>query len=129
MSTTHRKPGGVLSCLSPELPPHKVTALTPSPILSPELISQPEVANLGGVMTTEDRKVYLVRGGRFGEDEDYALENGLAIIGFRDFPSLANLDDWQAAFNLATGAQPELKPRAVGNFAGQLWAPAGTSRF
>ena len=41
-------------------------------------------------MTTEHRKVYLVRGGRFGEDEDYALENGLAIISFRDFPSLAN---------------------------------------
>ena len=73
-------------------------------------------------MTTEHRKVYLVRGGRFGEDEDYALENGLAIIGFRDFPSLANLDGYPAVFNLVTGAQTELKPRAAGNFSGQLWA-------
>ena len=37
-------------------------------------------------MTTEHSKVYLVLGGRFGEDEDYAFENGLAIIGLRGFP-------------------------------------------
>ena len=73
-------------------------------------------------MTTEHRKVYLVRGGRFGEDEDYALENGLAIIGFRGFPSLANLGDYPAVSNLVTVAQPELKTRAAGNFSGQLWA-------
>ena len=73
-------------------------------------------------MTTEHRKVYLVRGGRFGEDEDYALENGLAIIGFRDFPSLANLDDYPAVFNLVNSAQPELKTRAAGNFSRQLLA-------
>ena len=73
-------------------------------------------------MTTEHSKVYLVRSGRFGEDEDYALENGLAIIGFRDFPSLANLDDYPAVFNLVTNAQPELKTRQAGNFSGQLWA-------
>jgi len=72
-------------------------------------------------MTTEHRKVYLVRGGRFGEDEDYAFENGLAIIGFRGFPSLANLGDYPAVSNLVTVAQPELKPRAAGN-SGQLWA-------
>ena len=64
-------------------------------------------------MTTADRKVYLVRGGRFGEDEDYALENGLAIIGFREYPSLANSDDYSAVFNLVTSVQPELKARAA----------------
>ena len=33
-------------------------------------------------------KLYLARAGRNGEDEDLALENNLAIIDFRDIPSL-----------------------------------------
>jgi hypothetical protein len=39
---------------------------------------------------TEQRKVYLARAGRNGEDEEYALDHGLAAIGFREFPSLAD---------------------------------------
>ena len=33
-------------------------------------------------------KVYLVRGGRSGEDEEYVIQNNLAIIGFHEVPSL-----------------------------------------
>ena len=36
----------------------------------------------------EAPKVYLARAGKNGEDEDYALENNLAIIGFQNIPSL-----------------------------------------
>jgi predicted Mrr-cat superfamily restriction endonuclease len=35
----------------------------------------------------EPTKVYLSRGGRLGEDEEFALEQGLAIIGFREVGS------------------------------------------
>ena len=37
---------------------------------------------------TDAPKVYLVRAGRNGEDEDYALTHNLAIIGFQNVPSL-----------------------------------------
>jgi len=40
----------------------------------------------------EQPKVYVARAGRNGEDEEYALENGLAIIGYREIPSAAAKD-------------------------------------
>ena len=67
-------------------------------------------------------KIYLARGGRNGEDEDLALENNLAIIDFREVPSLEEANDYDAVARLVTQALPDHKPRARGNFAGQLWA-------
>lgn len=73
-------------------------------------------------MTTTSSKVYLVRAGGSGEDESYALDHGVAIIGFSEYPSLAKAKDYEAVLALAKATKPELKPRAVGNYAGQLWA-------
>ena len=67
-------------------------------------------------------KVYLIRAGRNGEDEDYALENNLAVIGFQDVPSLEGAEDYDAVVNLVKDTLPDEKPRAIGNRAGQLWA-------
>ncbi len=67
-------------------------------------------------------KVYLVRAGRNGEEEDYALTNNVAIIGFRDVPSLEGMKDYDEVFKQVSEALPGRKPRAVGNLAGQLWA-------
>lgn len=71
---------------------------------------------------SEQPKVYLARAGRNGEDEDLALDNGLAIVGFRDVPSLAAAEDYDAVFKIVQEAMPGAKPRAIGNRAGQLWA-------
>jgi restriction system protein len=70
----------------------------------------------------EQPKVYMVRAGKNGEDEDYALENGLAVIGFREIPPLEGAKDYDAIAKLVAQALPTAKPRAIGNFAGQLWA-------
>ncbi|MDE0603736.1 MAG: restriction endonuclease [bacterium] len=67
-------------------------------------------------------KIYLTRAGRNGEDEERALENDLAIIGFREVPSLAVAKDYEGVHGIVSEAFPEAKPRAVGNLAGQLWA-------
>ena len=67
-------------------------------------------------------KVYLVRAGRNGEDEDYALENNVAIVGFRDVPTLEGASDFDAVLELVKNAYPDIKSRAAGNFSGQLWA-------
>ena len=66
-------------------------------------------------------KVYLARAGSNGEDEDYALENGLAIIGFRDFGSLEHIDSYEDIVGLVRARQPDWKPAATGICAGQLW--------
>ena len=67
-------------------------------------------------------KLFLVRAGQNGEDEDLALENSLAIIDFRDIPSLEGAMDYDAVAKLVGDAIPEEKPRRRGNFSGQLWA-------
>jgi len=73
-------------------------------------------------MNNTTPKVYLARAGGNGEDEVYALDYGAAIIGFREFPSLATAKDYDAILALVKAAKPDLKPRAAGNYAGQLWA-------
>lgn len=67
-------------------------------------------------------KVYLVRAGRNGEDEDVAIENNLAIIGFNEIPSLEEARDYDEVAKTVGEALPQSKPRAIGNFAGQLWS-------
>jgi restriction system protein len=70
----------------------------------------------------ESVKLYLSRAGRNGEDEEVALENNLAIIGFRAVPSLENAKDYKEVSKIVSAAYPDKKPRAIGNFSGQLWA-------
>ena len=55
-------------------------------------------------------KVYLTRAGRDGEDEDYALENGLAIIGFTEFSSFENLADYNSMVSFVRHTKPEFRP-------------------
>jgi hypothetical protein len=51
-------------------------------------------------MTTTLRKVYLASAGATGEDEEFALENHLAINGFRDVPRLALAKDYHDVFKI-----------------------------
>lgn len=71
---------------------------------------------------TEAPKIYLVRAGKSGEDEETALENHLAIIGFERVPSLERAKDWDGIFAEVKSHMSEAKPRAIPNIAGQLWA-------
>jgi len=70
----------------------------------------------------EQPRVFLVRAGGSGEDEDYVLEHGVAIMGYREFPSLESAHDYDTVLKVVSEAKPELRPRAAGNYAGQLWA-------
>jgi predicted Mrr-cat superfamily restriction endonuclease len=78
---------------------------------------------------TEQAKIYLARAGASGEDEDYALENGLAIIGFIEVGSLEGLPDYESVFSLVRKSMPGAKPRQIGNISGQLWAFAIAMKF
>ena len=46
-------------------------------------------------MSKAQQRVFLVRAGGDGEDEQYAIENGVAIIGFQEVPSLGGVNDYQ----------------------------------
>jgi restriction system protein len=69
-----------------------------------------------------DPRLFLIRAGGAGEDEEYVLENGVAVIGFTDYPSFEGATDYNQVFSIISNAAPEMKPRAKGNHAGQLWA-------
>ena len=71
---------------------------------------------------TTPRKVYLARAGRNGEDEEYALDNNVVVVGFRDVPSLAQAKDYDAVFKIVESAKGGGKVRSIGNYAGQIWA-------
>lgn len=71
---------------------------------------------------TEPSRVFLVRAGKHGADEDVALEKGLALVGFTEIPSLEKVKDYDGIFDLVAKGNPGGKPRALGNLAGQLWA-------
>ena len=77
---------------------------------------------------SESPKVYLVRGGRVGEAEEYALQNDLAIIGFSEVPSLDGVSDYNSMWQLVRSAYPDAKSRKISNFAGQLSCFASSIR-
>jgi len=70
--------------------------------------------------TIEPRPVWLVRAGSHGEDEDAALDLGLAIIGFHDIPSLAGIRDIDGVIEHVSRATPGAKRPNIRNRAGQL---------
>lgn len=73
--------------------------------------------------------VYLARAGRNGEDEEAALESGLAVIGFRGVASLGQAKDYKAVLRMVKEGIPDGKPNAQVNFARQLTAFACTMRM
>ena len=77
---------------------------------------------MGDSRMSQNPKVFLVRAGQSGEDEDRVLEDNIAILGYLDVPSLASATDYKGVQKIVASAFPDRKPRAVGNFAGQLGA-------
>jgi restriction system protein len=66
--------------------------------------------------------VWVVRAGKHGEDEELALEKGLAIVRFNEFGDLAEFDSVKAMADWFVSAHPDApRPRAE-NYARQLWA-------
>lgn len=79
-------------------------------------------------MTDRVPRVFLVRAGRNGEDEEYVLEHNLAVIGFIEVPALDRAANFDAILELVNASYPGIRSRAAGNYAGQLWAFAISMR-
>jgi restriction system protein len=69
----------------------------------------------------DNPRLYLARAGKYGEDEELALENGIAVIRFDQVPSLESAKDYAAVEGLVGKALPNAKPKAIANHARQLW--------
>ena len=67
-------------------------------------------------------KAWIVRSGRMGERESWAIENGVAGGGFLEIGSLEKCNSREDVRLQIASSLPNSKPRKVTNFASQLWA-------
>ena len=66
--------------------------------------------------------VWLVRAGKYGENEQAALVNGVVTIGWRELPDLTQLTDTDALTSLYRTTCPNAAAGRVANHVRQLWA-------
>lgn len=66
--------------------------------------------------------LWLIRAGKHGEDENTALNKGLAIIGWHEMPDVSGVESYEAMKQKHFEVYPNMSPRAVTNNAAQLWA-------
>ena len=67
-------------------------------------------------------KVWLIRAGRHGEDEDAALSEGRAIIGFNDVGNLTAFQDVEAVAKAMFKSDSDPNENRANNRARQIWA-------
>lgn len=66
--------------------------------------------------------LWMVRAGRNGEQEEGALEHGVATIGWNDFPDLSSIGSRDELKELYEQHYPGEKTKQVAHAVGQLWA-------
>ena len=66
--------------------------------------------------------LWLIRAGKHGEDENTALDKGLAIIGWLEMPDVSNVQSYEEMKRKHSEVYPDMSPNAVANNAAQLWA-------
>lgn len=66
--------------------------------------------------------VWLVRAGKHGERQEFALQNGEAVIGWSELPDLSKTKSREEMKGHLQRAFTEIPEGRLNNFAGQLWA-------
>lgn len=66
--------------------------------------------------------VWLVRAGRYGQNEDFAIDRGRAVIGWDGLPDLSEVDTREKLTELMREAYPDASNYKLGNYVGQVWA-------
>ena len=77
---------------------------------------------------SEPRRIWLMRAGGHGEDEEMALSEGRAMIGFRDTKDLATYDDVEAVAKAILKADTTPNENRAANRARQAWAFSHTAQ-
>ncbi|WP_368834104.1 restriction endonuclease [Mycobacterium intracellulare] len=68
---------------------------------------------------------WMVRAGKSGEREQWAIDRSVTGAGFEEVADLTEAHDREQVQAAAAAAYPQAKPTAVRNFAAQLWALRG----
>lgn len=69
--------------------------------------------------------LWLVRAGRHGEREDFALENNVVVIGWDGLKDLSAISSRDELVRVMAEVYPDEKPKARLNYASQIWAFVG----
>ena len=75
-----------------------------------------------GQQLSDAPRAWLIRAGRSGERDDFAIEGNLAGGGFHEVPDLTNVSTRDEMRETVRSAYPKDSDGKVANFAGQLWA-------
>ena len=67
-------------------------------------------------------KVWLVRAGKWGQDEELALEKGLAVIGWYEMPDMSKADTPEKMYDLCRKVYPGSSEARIRNFVSQLYS-------
>lgn len=65
--------------------------------------------------------LWLVRAGRYGEREDFALQKKIAVIGWHELSDLRSLPTRKDLAVLLQSTYPDLKPKTLTNWESQIW--------
>jgi len=65
---------------------------------------------------------WLVRGGKAGERDQWALDTGVAGIGFHDVPDMSDITSWDDMKTFAATHIAGVTVQGATNYAAQLWA-------
>ena len=65
--------------------------------------------------------LWVVRAGRHGEREEYALEKNVVIVGWGELPDLGAIESREDLTPLMQRSYPDQGRRTLGNWTGQIW--------
>lgn len=68
---------------------------------------------------------WIIRAGRYGEREQWAIQNGVAGVGWHEVPALTHADTRDKVRDLVDSAFPAAPAGRNANHTGQLWALRG----
>lgn len=65
--------------------------------------------------------LWLVRAGKRGEQEEFALNNRVAVIGWDDLPDLSQVQTREELYKRLEETYPEVKRKTLLNWLSQIW--------
>lgn len=74
-----------------------------------------------GTKGKPSESAWVVRAGEHGEQEEVALSQSVAVIGFLELPDLAGFDTKECLADSCKKLFPEYSSSQVGNLVGQMW--------
>ena len=65
--------------------------------------------------------LWLVRAGKHGEQEDYALGNNVAVVGWHELPDLSGIESRDELLSLLLKTYPDDKDKTLKSWENQIW--------